>query len=64
MAPLHPDLSVFAELLRRGYSRGDLEKIAGKNLLRAMKEMEAVAARLRRSERPALADVASRAATR
>ncbi len=57
-----PDVSsypvLFAELLRRGYSQGDLEKIAGKNLLRAMKEMEAVAARLRKSERPSLADVA------
>ncbi len=56
-----PDVSsypvLFAELLRRGYSQGDLEKIAGKNLLRAMKEMEAVAARLRKAERPLLSDV-------
>jgi len=57
-----PDVSaypvLFAELLRRGYSEKDLEKIAGKNLLRAMKQMEAVAARLRQSERPSLADSA------
>ncbi len=56
-----PDVSaypvLFAELLRRGYSRGDLEKIAGKNLLRAMKAMEAAAARLQRTERPLLTDV-------
>ncbi len=62
-----PDVSsypvLFAELLRRGYSEGDLQKIAGRNLLRAMKEMEAVAARLQKSERPSLADVAPRAAT-
>ncbi len=43
---------LFAELLRRGYTEEQLEKIAGQNLLRAMKEMEAVAARLQREERP------------
>jgi membrane dipeptidase len=37
---------LFAELLRRGYSEQDLQKIAGLNLLRAMKAMEATAARL------------------
>ncbi|HJS59163.1 MAG TPA: dipeptidase [Vicinamibacteria bacterium] len=31
---------LFAELLRRGYSDADLRKIAGRNLLRAMREME------------------------
>ena len=39
----YPDL--FAELLRRGYSPDDLKKIAGKNILRVMREVEAVAAR-------------------
>ncbi len=39
---------LFAELLRRGYSDEDLKKIAGLNLLRAMREMEQVAVRLRR----------------
>lgn len=35
---------LFAELLRRGYSDEDIRKIAGRNLLRAMRAMEAVAA--------------------
>jgi len=37
----YPDL--FAELVRRGYSLDDLKKIAGLNVLRAMREVEAVA---------------------
>ncbi|HEX9109399.1 MAG TPA: dipeptidase [Longimicrobiales bacterium] len=61
-----PDVSsypvLFAELLRRGYAEGDLEKIAGRNLLRAMKDMEQVSARLRRSLRPGLEDIAPGAA--
>ncbi|MBI4410498.1 MAG: membrane dipeptidase [Gemmatimonadetes bacterium] len=57
------DVSMFpnliAELLRRGYSDEDVKKIAGLNLLRAMRQMEQVAARLR-AERPAsLADTAA-----
>ncbi|MBX6365647.1 MAG: dipeptidase [Gemmatimonadetes bacterium] len=47
---------LFAELLRRGYSDEDVKKIAGLNLLRAMKQMEATAARLQRERRPSLAD--------
>ena len=43
--------ALFAELLRRGYTPEDLKKIAGQNLLRAMRQMERVSARLRR-ERP------------
>ena len=38
--------NLFAELLRRGYSADDLKKIAGGNVLRVMRETEAVAARL------------------
>ena len=34
---------LLAELARRGYSREDLEKIAGLNLLRVMHEVETVA---------------------
>ncbi|HET9985328.1 MAG TPA: dipeptidase [Longimicrobiales bacterium] len=49
--------NLFAELLRRGYSKEDLRKIAGQNLLRAMRQMEAVARRLQASEPPRL-DVA------
>jgi membrane dipeptidase len=48
---------LFAELIKRGYSDDELEKIAGLNLLRAMREMEATAARLQKSERPSLADI-------
>ena len=44
---------LFAELLRRGYSEANLRKIAGENLLRAMREMERTAAELGKSERPA-----------
>jgi membrane dipeptidase len=35
--------NLFAELLRRGYSEADLKKISGQNVLRAMRQMEAVA---------------------
>ena len=38
---------LFAELLSRGYTEGELKKIAGLNLLRAMHGMEETAARLR-----------------
>lgn len=41
-----------AELLRRGYSDGDVRKILGGNILRAMRQAESVAARLQAS-RPA-----------
>ncbi len=40
---------LFAELLRRGYADDDVHKIAGRNHLRAMRQMEAVAAKLRES---------------
>ncbi|MEX2601238.1 MAG: dipeptidase, partial [Balneolaceae bacterium] len=46
----YPDL--FAELLRRGYSEEDLKKIAGLNLLRVMRDAEAVSERLRREQEP------------
>jgi membrane dipeptidase len=39
---------LFAELVRRGWSDRDLVKLARGNILRAMREAEAVAARLRR----------------
>ena len=42
---------LFAELLRRGYSDEDVKKIAGLNLLRAMREMEQAAARLQQERR-------------
>lgn len=40
----YPDLT--AELIRRGYSEEDIMKILGRNVLRVMRESEAVAARL------------------
>ena len=41
---MYPNL--FAELIRRGWSDEDLAKLAGGNVLRAMRTAEAVAARL------------------
>ncbi len=43
---------LFAELLRRGYTDDEVKMIAGGNILRAMRQMESVANRLR-GERPA-----------
>ena len=54
---------LFAELLRRGYSEEDVKKIAGLNLLRAMRRMEEVAAQLQRERPPSLADVRARTAS-
>ncbi len=45
---------LFAELIRRGWSEADLRKLAGENSLRAFREAEATAKRLRES-RPASA---------
>jgi membrane dipeptidase len=42
---------LLAELLRRGYSEEDVRKVAGRNLLRALRAAEKVAASLR-TERP------------
>ncbi len=47
---------LFAELLRRGYSDDDILKIAGRNHLRAMRQMEKVAAELRKTETPLIAE--------
>ena len=43
---------LFAELIERGWTDEDLKKLAGQNLLRALRGAEAVAARLQK-ERPA-----------
>ncbi len=43
---------LFAELVRRGHTRVQLEKLAGLNVLRAMRQAEAVAAKFQK-ERPA-----------
>jgi membrane dipeptidase len=46
---------LFAELIRRGWSDSDLEKLAAGNVLRALRGAEAVAARLSASRRPSTA---------
>jgi membrane dipeptidase len=38
--------ALFAELARRGWSDGDLRKLAGENFLRVFAEAEAVAKRM------------------
>jgi len=43
---------LFAELIRRGWSDSDLKKLAGQNLLRAMRAAEATAARLQKTREP------------
>ena len=43
----YPDLLI--ELMRRGWTDGDIAKLAGENILRALASAEAVAARLRAS---------------
>jgi membrane dipeptidase len=43
---------LFAELLRRKYSDEDVLKIAGRNHMRAMRQMEKTAAELQKSETP------------
>jgi membrane dipeptidase len=45
--------ALFAELIRRGWSDRDLVKLSRGNILRVMREAEAVAARLSRRARPA-----------
>ena len=40
--------ALLAELLRRGYSKDDLKKIAGLNVLRVLREAEKVAAKLQK----------------
>ena len=47
---------LFAELLRRGYSDDDVLKIAGRNHLRAIRQMETVAAELRKTEAPLITE--------
>ncbi len=43
---------LFAELIRRGWSDGDLKKLAGGNLLRVLKAAESTAQRLRQERQP------------
>jgi membrane dipeptidase len=47
--------SLFAELIRRGWSDEDLKKLAGRNLLRVMRQAEATASHLQKVRPPSLA---------
>lgn len=49
---------LFAELSRRGWSEEDLAKLAGENVLRVMREAEAVARRLQRERPPSTKTIA------
>jgi membrane dipeptidase len=48
---------LFAELLRRGYTDEEAKKVAALNLLRAMRDMERVAAALQKEKSPGLSDL-------
>ncbi len=50
--------ALFAELSRRGWSEGELRKLAGENVLRVWHEAERVAARLRSAQEPVTATIA------
>ena len=43
--------ALLAELLRRGYSKEDLKKIAGLNILRVLRSAEEIAAKMQREEK-------------
>jgi len=49
--------ALFEELRDRGYSDEDLGKVAGRNVLRAMREVERVGSRLRTERRPSTATI-------
>jgi hypothetical protein len=49
--------NLFAELIRRGWSDADLKKLAGGNVLRAMRAAEAAAKRLQASRPPSTATI-------
>ena len=51
----YPDLT--AELLKRGYTDGDIKKVLGLNVLRVMKQAEKVAAGLQKTRQPSTATI-------
>jgi membrane dipeptidase len=48
---------LLAELMRRGWSERDIRKLAGENMLRVMRRVEATAARLQRQRGPSTATI-------
>ena len=46
--------ALFAELASRGWTKADLRKLAGENILRVLKQAERVAARLQRERPPSI----------
>jgi membrane dipeptidase len=49
--------ALFAELITRGYSDEDVQKIAGRNVLRVMRTAEGVAQRLQKAHGPSKATI-------
>lgn len=49
--------ALFAELVRRGWKDDELRKLAGENLLRVLRESEAVARKLQRQRGPSMATI-------
>ena len=49
--------ALFAELAARGYGEEDLRKVAGRNVLRLMREAELVASRMRAERPPSVATI-------
>jgi membrane dipeptidase len=49
--------ALVAELLRRGWSDGDVKRVIGLNVLRVMREAERVAARLQKERGPSTATI-------
>jgi membrane dipeptidase len=47
--------NLFAELVRRGWSDEDMRKLAGRNMIRVLKQAEAAAARLLAARQPSTA---------
>jgi membrane dipeptidase len=48
---------LFAELIRRGWSDADLKKLAGENVLRVLRQAEAVAKKLQATRQPSTATI-------
>ena len=57
--PVYNEERWLAELVRRGWSDEELKRLASGNILRAMREAEAVARRLQASRPPSLATIQS-----